>query len=81
MISAYCGHNYVALLSTVTSPERQNEKTVVKEVSHNILPLKEILLPPSQMDLSFRSIVGVTGRQDWEGFSFFPHFILILFRI
>ena len=81
MTSVYCGHNYVALFSTVTSPERQNEMTVVKEVSHNILPLKEILLPPSQMALSFRSIVGLTGRQDREGFPFFPHSILILYRI
>ena len=57
----------------VTSPEWQNEKKIVKEAAHNILSLKEILLPPSQMPLSFLSMVGVIGRSEEEGFPFFPH--------
>ena len=49
----------------------------LKEAAHNILPLKEVL-PLSQMGSSFRSIVGVIGRQGREGFLFFTHFLLVM---
>ena len=64
----------------VTSSEWQNEEKVVKEAAHNILSLKEILLPPSQMALTFLSMVGVIGRHERGGFPLFPHSTLIPFR-
>ena len=71
--------SYLASFSTVTSPERQNKKKVVKEAAHNILSLKEILLPPNQMALSFLRMVGIIGRCEREGFPFFSHSTLIPF--